>query len=155
MTHFRLLLAHLVILALIGGSFYDILTRQEHWPLSNYPMFSAIHRAPVLRWPRLFGVTEDGREVPLVRHDYLWPLDQSRLPIGLRRTQQMQGGDARLRTALADCLRRYEARRNAGDHDGPPLHAVRLYTVTWDLEPYAANLERPRSRVLVAEATLP
>ena len=53
MPKHRLLLAHLLILGILGGSFYDILTRQEHWPFSNYPMFSTIHRRQVLEWPRL------------------------------------------------------------------------------------------------------
>lgn len=151
MTRTRLLFAHVLILGLIGGSFYDILTRQEHWPFSNYPMFSTVHQQHVLRWPRLFGVTADGREIALVRHDYLAPLDQSRLPLGLRRIEQMDDSDGRLRQALADILRRYEIRREAGEHEGPPLRGLRLYTVTWDLEPYAANLDHPRSRELVAE----
>jgi len=152
MSRPRLVLAHILIVGLIGGSFYDILTRQEHWPFSNYPMFSTVHQQHVLRWPRLFGVTSDGREIALVRHDYLAPLDQSRLPLGLRRIQQQDGSAPRLREALADILRRYERRRESGEHDGPPLRGIRLYNVTWDLEPYAANLDHPRSRDLVAEA---
>jgi hypothetical protein len=28
-----------LIAGVIGGSLYDIVTRQEHWPFSNYPMF--------------------------------------------------------------------------------------------------------------------
>jgi hypothetical protein len=48
-------------------------------------------------------------------------------------------------------LRRYEARRIAGEHGGPAIDGIRLYTLSWDLEPYAANIERPRSKTLVAE----
>jgi hypothetical protein len=151
MRSHRLILAHVLMAGVIGGSLYDIATRQEHWPFSNYPMFSTIHREAVLTWPRLFGVTADGREIALLAYEYLKPLDQSRLPLGLRRLSQLPGADARLRAALADVLSRYEQRREAHAHEGPPLKAIRFYSVDWPLEPFAANLATPSSRTLIAE----
>jgi hypothetical protein len=151
MSRVRLVFVHAVILTIIGGSMYDIVTRQEHWPFSNYPMFSTVHRERVLTWPRLYGVTADGRELPLVRHDELFPLDQSRLPLGLRRIHQETGAGPRLHAALADVLRRYEVRRAAGEHRGPELAGVRLYTVRWPLMPHAANLANPRWREQLLE----
>ena len=155
MTRIRRLFAHVLIAGVILGSAYDIATRQEHWPFSDYPMFSAIHRATVLEWPRLFGVMADGSEIALVSHEYLWPLDQSRLPIGLRHIYGTERNATRLHAALEDCLERYERRRIAGHHDGPALRGIRLYVVAWDIEPYARNLDQPRSRQLIGEATLP
>jgi len=151
MPSHRLVLAHLLIAGVIGGSLYDIATRQEHWPFSNYPMFSTVHREAVLTWPRLFGVTPDGQEVALLQYEYLQPLDQSRLPLGLRRLYQRPENESRVRTALADVLVRYEQRREARAHDGPPLRAIRLYSVEWPLEPFAANIDTPSSRTLIAE----
>lgn len=154
MTLKRLVLAHALILAVIVGSAYDIVTRQEHWPFSDYPMFAAIHRTSVLQWPRLFGVSIEGAEVPLVDHAYLWPLDQSRLPIGLRQIHRAEGNSSRIYAALEDCLERYERRRQNGEHDGPALRGIRLYMVSWDIEPYARNLNAPNSKELIAEAFL-
>jgi len=151
MSKSRLLLIHLLIAGVVGGSFYDIVTRQEHWPFSNYPMFARVHRSPVLSWFRLFGVTPDNREVPIVDHTYLWPLDQSRLPIGLRAVYQAQGNGPRLHDAVADALRRYEQRREAGLHKGPELRAMRLYSVDWDVVPYATNVDKPKSRTLLVD----
>jgi hypothetical protein len=147
----RLIAAHVLILGIVGSSVYDIATEQEHFPFSNYPMFSTVHRTPTLRWYRLFGVTTDGREVALLNYSQLWPLDQSRLPLGLRRIHQEPGNETRLKEALSDILRRYERRRAAGEHDGPPVRGLRLYEIGWDLEPYAANLGQPGSRELIAE----
>jgi len=147
----RLLVAHCIILFVIAGSVYDIGTRQEHWPFSNYPMFSTVHRQPTLTWLRLFGVTDDNREVPLLKYNELWPLDQSRLPLGLRRVADQPDSGTRLQGALSDVLQRYNARREKGEIKGPELRAVRLYKVGWTLEPFAANLDRPSSRELVAE----
>ena len=154
MSRTRLILVHAVIAGVVGGSLYDIVTRQEHWPFSNYPMFAAVHRSAVLRWPRLYGVTADGTEVPMVSYRELWPLDQSRLPIGLRAMYDEEGADDRVRAVLRDVLRRYEARRPSGAHSGRALTAIRLYLVSWQIEPFARNLDRPNERRLLADATL-
>jgi hypothetical protein len=154
MTLRRQILVHLFIFAMVAGSLYDIVTSQEHWPFSDYPMFASIHRKHTLdNWYRVFGVTPDGREVAIIRYDELWPLDQSRLPLGIRRIAQTPGSQERVRAALEDTLRRYEARRAAGQHGGPEIDGIRLYSQSWDLEPYAANLDRPRSRTLIAEVS--
>jgi len=147
----RLAFIHLLIAGVVGGSLYDIVTRQEHWPFSNYPMFARVHHSRVLTWYRLFGVTADDREVPLVEPAYLWPLDQSRLAIGLRTVYQEEGNGPRLHDAVADALRRYERRREEGRHKGPELRGMRLYSVDWDVVPYATNLDHPSSRTLLVD----
>jgi hypothetical protein len=154
MTRGRLIFIHLLIGGVVGGSLYDMATRQEHWPYSNYPMFSTIHREAVLRWPRIYGVRPDGREVPVTKYVELWPLDQSRLPIGLRAIYSDEGASRRIHEALLDVLQRYEARRHAGDHEGGPLTAMRLYMVSWPLEPFAANLDQPSERQLLAQVNV-
>jgi hypothetical protein len=154
MTRARLIFIHALITGVIGGSLYDIVTRQEHWPFSNYPMFSTIHREAVLRWPRLYGVRPDGREVPVTKYVELWPLDQSRLPIGLRAIYREEGASPRIHEALVDVLQRYEARRRGGEHDGGPFTAMRLYLVSWPLQPFAGNLDQPSQRQLLAEASV-
>ena len=154
MSRVRFVIAHLLIAAVVGGSFYDIATRMEHWPYSNYPMFAEIHRTNILRWPRIYGVTRDGREVPIVSYPQLWPLDQSRLPIGLRAIVNEPGSSTRVREALRDVLRRYEARRVAGEHGGPSLVGVRLYLVSWQVEPFARNLSAPMDRRLLSGVML-
>ena len=151
MSRARLVLVHVLIALVLGGSAYDILTRQEHWPWSNYPMFAQVHRAPVLNWYRLYGVDDQNREIPLLNPAYLWPLDQSRLSIGLKAIAQQNGSAPRLRNAVANALDRYDQRRRTGAHDGPRLYGMRLYFVQWNVVPYAANFDDPSSRTLVAE----
>ncbi len=56
-----------------------------------------------------------------------------------------------MQAALTDVLQRYNARRAKGEIQGPELRAVRLYKMGWRLEPFAANLDRPATRQLVAE----
>jgi hypothetical protein len=155
MTTPRLVIAHLLILFVIAGSAYDIGTRQEHWPFSNYPMFSTVHQRPFLTWLRLFGVTADNREIALLSYNDLWPLDQSRLPLGLRRMADAPDSGPRVQAAITDVILRYNKRRAAGEITGPELRAIRLYRMGWSLEPFAANLDRPSSRELLAEAAAP
>ena len=101
-----------------------------------------------------YGVTADGNEVPFYPPDVVWPLDQSRLPIGLRTMYSLEDSEERVRTALSDVLLRYERRRTSGAHSGRPLVAIRLYLVSWQVEPFARNLDSPTERRLLADATL-
>ena len=140
-----------LLVALIVGSAYDIATDQEHWPFSQYPMFSGVWRSSTFTWLRLFGVTADGHEFPLDANRFIAPFDQSRLPKALKRILDGRDGRARVQTALADCLARYEELRRQKRHEGPRLAALRLYELEWAIDAEAANLERPERRAFVAE----
>jgi hypothetical protein len=146
----RRVFINLVLVGLIAGSAYDIVTDQEHWPFSQYPMFSGIWKSPTFTWPRLFGVTVEGREFPLDANRYVAPFDQSRLPKALRRMMDEPDGDRRLRAALPDLLARYEQLRGVS-HEGPPLVALRLYELEWTIDPNAANVDHPDRRRFIAE----
>jgi hypothetical protein len=151
MTRARRIFLNLVLLAFVAGSTYDIATDQEHWPFSQYPMFSEVWRSPTFSWLRLFGVMADGREFPLDANRYVAPFDQSRLPKALRQMRGEADADARLRSAVADCLARYEVLRAQGRHEGPPLVAMRLYELEWTIDPDAANVASPDRRTFLAE----
>jgi hypothetical protein len=147
----RRVLINFTLVALIGGSIYDIVADREHWPFSQYPMFSGVWRSPTFTWLRLIGVTADGREFVLDMNEYIEPFDQSRLPKGLKRILEEGEDSARVRMALADCLRRYEELRREARHAGPPLTAMRLYELEWTIDRQAANVDRPDRRRFVAE----
>ena len=151
MTPTRRTIVNTVLAALIAGSAYDIVTDQEHWPFSQYPMFSGVWRSPTFTWLRLFAVTADGREFPLDANRFIEPFDQSRLPKALKRILDGRDGKARVKDALADCLARYEELRRQKRHEGPQLSALRLYELEWTIDPEAANLDRPDRRAFVAE----
>lgn len=150
-TRGRIAFVNLVVCCLIGGSAYDIVTDQEHWPFSQYPMFSGVWRSPTFTWLRLFGVTADGREFPLDTNTYVAPFDQSRLPKALKRMLDERDGDARVRAALEDCLQRYVQLRAEDRLDAPPIAAMRLYELEWTIDPEAANVDRPDHRRFIAE----
>jgi hypothetical protein len=152
MTRFRRVVVTTVIAFLISGSLYDIVLDEEHWPFSQYPMFSGVWRATTFRWYRLVGVRGDGREVTLDRRQYIRPFDHSRLHLAMVRLAERPEAARALQTAVANMLQRYERRRLDGGHDGPPLNALRLYQFEWRLDPDARNVDNPDRRQLVAEA---
>ena len=142
---------NLVLIGLLAGSAYDTVTDQEHWPFSQYPMFSGTWASPPFPWLRLFGVTVDGREFPLDDNRFVAPFDQSRLPKSLRQMLQAPDPDVRIHAALLDLAARYEQLREDAAHDGPPLVALRLYEMEWTIAPDAGNVDRPDDRRFIAE----
>jgi hypothetical protein len=144
-------MVYVLFAAITGGHLYDLVTRGEHWPFSSYPMYSHLNRQWTLEVPRVLGVREDGpSEEWLWRDELLAPFDQARLAQSLSTMRRAPDAHARLETALADCLRRYERRRRAGEHDGPPLSALRLYRTVWTLDLAAASLPHPTQQELLA-----
>jgi GT2 family glycosyltransferase len=146
MSPARLLFVYLLLAVLIGGSFYDIYTGREHWPLSPYPMFSIVEPDASLRCLRIVGIGNGGREVALLDSNLIAPFDQCRLTSALSRTYTDASRRGEIHEQLRDCFDRYEERRRAGLHDGEPLAGVRLYEMRWTLRPDASNVDTPDSR---------
>ena len=139
---------------MLGASAYDVIRDEEHWPFSQYPMFSRIAETRELTWLRLYVVTPEGQEFPLFTHKQVFPFDQSRLSKALGSIRTRPDADDEIRSALANCLDRYERLRKQRRHDGPAASRMRLYEVKWTLHPEAANLDTPDSRTLLSEVSL-
>jgi len=159
------------MVVILAGSVVDMVTGREHWPFSPYGMYATVPGQRSLVGLRLFGVTEGtaevvrakragarelggGREILLVASKYIQPFTPSRLEGALWELKR-RGGQEALREALGDCLRRYEQRRLAGGHRGPPLRGIRLYRVSWRLDPWARNVDCPDRKELILEVVRP
>ena len=156
MSPARLVLVHVGLFTLVAGSAFDILTGREHWPFSPYGMFSGVEDDTTALRMYLYGVPEgsDEGEVPLLEEAYLRPFSMIRLHSAFRKLQHRPASDSLLQVAVRDVARRYERRRAAGQHGGPPLGRLRLYAVHWRLEPDARNAARPDRREFVVEVNL-
>ena len=150
----RLWLVHALIAILIGGHLYDIALDREHWPFSQYPMFSDVDESTTHRTLRLFGVS-GGDEIPLLRFDDIAPLDQCRVSSALIHMSHRPSARSDLRQALGNIWTAYERRRKAGRMSGPSLSGIRLYALQWNLDPRAQNADRPEVRELVVEFRAP
>src|SRR5262245_17852342 len=81
-SHARRLLVTGIAAVITAGSAAEIVLdppyAREHWPFSQYQMYSE-RSGPKLSIRRLFGVVSGiGREIPLVEKRYLFPFDHSR-----------------------------------------------------------------------------
>ena len=150
----RVYFVYLIIGVIVGGSLYDLARDSEHWPFSQYGMYSEVQRDPSLSVMRLFGVTRgESQEIPMLRFDYVQPLDQSRIRWAFEDMNYRPNREQRMRAALSDCLARYERLREAGRHHGPPLEAIRLYRLYWKLDPWARNANGPDRKELLFEVS--
>lgn len=153
----RLWLVYGVMTLVLGGSLYDIFTDTEHWPFSPYPMYASVERYRSLKVLRAYGVTAGDMpgEIPLWEPHYLYPFDNSRLRAALT----WMWGSARrkhwLADALEDILARYEQLRQASRHHGVSLQGIRLYRLSWRLDPWARNADQPDQRELLFEVVRP
>jgi len=147
MARQRLLLVYTLYAVIVGGSLFDLIKDTEHWPFSQYAMYSQTEKFRSYTRLRLFGVTQEGAEIPLYDIRYLQPFDNSRLAAALELVAQKH----QLKEAVLDCLLRYEALRRAGRHNGPALQAMRLYRVSWVLDPWATNIDHPDRKDLLVE----
>jgi hypothetical protein len=156
MSGARRCVVYAALAVICAGSLVDLATDREHWPFSQYAMYSEVKREPYeLRQLRLFGVPARGEEFALRQVEYIQPFDQVRLRLILSEFRVDPRRRPLLATALQDCLTRYETLRRAGRHSGPPLAGVRLYELHWRLDPWAHNADRPDSRTLVLEVPRP
>jgi hypothetical protein len=154
MPRWRLVTVYALGAVIVGGSVYDCVTDREHWPFSQYSMFSGIeNRADDYTLLRLYGVTqrEPLMEFALDKNDYIKPFDNSRMGAALLIALRQN----RLTPALEDCLKRYNALAALGIHHGPALQALRLYRLSWTSDPRVRNVDNPDRKELVAEVSEP
>jgi hypothetical protein len=149
----RRLVASVAFVFLAGSAIELVIDppyRGEHWPFSQYRMYSEMPRRTPLTGRRLFGVTDDTpeREIPLAASRYIRPFDSSRLWVAWDRLDTSPHRERLLQVALADTLRRYESLRRRGEHSGPHLRAARLYRLTWDVDDRASKRDAPRRELL-------
>lgn len=147
MAKHRLFVVYALGAVIVGGSLSDLIRDAEHWPFSNYPMYSETVTSRSLTWFRLLGVVEGGTEIPLDDNRYLQPFDNSRLEGAM----ELAFRKHYLKEAVLDCLMRYEALRRAGRHNGPRLQALRLYRYYWVLDPWARNIDHPDRKDFLVE----
>ena len=119
---------------IVLGHLADLALQREHWPYSNYPMWSFPSRGWEVKREMLRGVTDE----PVPREIYITPNLIYPIPYWMvvvqmgRSTDLLKKGDARQAESVTQgLLTLYENRRKAHLHDGPPLKSIRLYQVTW------------------------
>ncbi len=149
----RVALVHGLILAMVAGSAFCIVTDTEYWPFSQYPMYSNIERPGPFWFLTLWGVPADGGkpEISITDDEYIMPFDWVRLNRAFARLEEMPGHQEKMEAALRDCWARYDRLRASGRHHSPPLQGIRLYRYSWNNVDPSAKLTQPDHRELIAE----
>lgn len=147
----------LVLTLIVGGHLFCLLSnREELWPFSRYAMYSQPRDPVKAEQYVLVGIERDdpSREIELFKNwEYLRPHYRGTLHGTFQRLARANDFDL-LKTAAADCLRRYEQRREERLHDGPALAGIRVYLYTWRYANVDPTTRQPTDRQLVAEALL-
>lgn len=153
----RFLFLSLFLAGMLAVSLGAVAFGKEVWPVCIYRMFAQVRQPDSLTRLRVYGVPakEPGREIALVSPGMIRPFDPSRLQRALARMEQKPDRDRLFKAALLDLGLRYERLRLQGRHRSPPLKSLRLYRVTWRLDPDVRNVDRPDERELLAEVRLP
>ena len=150
MKPWRTWLVNGAVAALVLGHLMEIVRQTEHWPFSNYPMWARVskewHETQVVP----MGVADDDptEEVPLTNPGYFAPMPVYYQRLNFRSVAKKPKVRDQL---LRDYLDRYERRRAAGEHAGPPLRGIRLYELYWTMDRGAANVATPERRTLLYE----
>ncbi|HKW94492.1 MAG TPA: hypothetical protein VJX92_21590 [Methylomirabilota bacterium] len=153
MSRKQLIVANCVVLVLLGLQILDIAMQREDWPFSNYPMYAS-QQTEHYSWIRVYGVAETG-EFALAPERQLRPWDFVRINYSFAGTVLSQPDQSTSgRRALESLYRLYEAGRRAGEHNGPPLRALRVYREQWRIEPELANKATPEERQLIYELNI-
>lgn len=144
-----------VVVALMGMTAFTMRTGREHWPFSSYPMFAKTRTEARVDHIALVAVPADGSDVfPLFRNDQVAPFGWYRQRRAFQRMLDGAGGVSAAEEGLRNLLARYEAGRLAGQHDGLPLRAIRMYRVDYHIDPHAADLLHDVDRRLIAEVAI-
>jgi hypothetical protein len=143
-----------VLAVLVGGHLVDIALRREHWPFSNYPMWSRASTVWKASDVRVHGIVAGGagKEVELTSR-HITPLPRLQMTLAMRRAvgQADAGKPELLHRRARDLMRYYESLREAGRHDGPPIEGLRVYEYEWDVNVKGEGADRPRIRLVASE----
>lgn len=129
--------------ALLAIQLLETLFMREHWPFSNYPMYS-VPQGPITSRTRLVGVDTAGALLELDAGSQFAPFDDSRLSVAIE-SFLYDGTLDQQHSATVGLLELYEKRRREGRHSGPPLTGLRLERRYWTMDYGLKNRQVPDS----------
>lgn len=147
MRRWRVWMVYAVLFVIVAGHLVEVVTQREHWPFSPYQMWSIASTSWDLTQYELRGVTDERepREIDLYESQYLYPLPSRFMNLHLIEAAKdaRKGKFTRQEAVTRNTLAHYEKRRKAGEHNGPPLKAIRLYRFDWKMDRDATNARKP------------
>lgn len=136
----RILVAIAVTAFVVSGQLFDVVCGCEHWPFSDYAMYSEITTRRETEMIRAYGVTS--RDEETWSPDQCSPLDPVRLSCILA-----NHNDNAALSVAADALMKLANANPAGAQ----LTRMRIYRCRWEHDGQTRNFDRPE-RTLLAES---
>ena len=150
MSRFRMMLVSGLVVVLVAGHLFDAWRQQDHWPFVAYPMFARVNKPEPFTSEELWGVTPDGREVPITS-EMTGIMGTNRIRPSLMRlylTSQRAKKPEIAHDALRGLLNDYEVRRQREQRDWPQLVGMKFYQLRWEFDWWAKNRDTPERTVL-------
>ena len=150
MSRFRKLLVTAFVAVFVAGHLFDAWKQKDHWPFAAYPMFARVNKPEPFTSEELWGITADGREVPITsKMTGIMGTNRIRPSLfRLYREGQRKNDPSIPQDALRGLMADYEVRRQRKEHDGPQLSGMKFYQLTWDFDWWAKNRDNPQRTVL-------
>jgi hypothetical protein len=150
MSRSRKLLVTAFVAAFVVGHLFDAWKQKDHWPFAAYPMFARVNKPEPFTSEELWGVTADGREIPITsKMTGIMGTNRIRPSLfRLYREGQRANDPSIAQDALRGLMADYEVRRQRKEHDGPQLSGMKFYQLKWDFDWWAKNRDNPQRTVL-------
>ena len=150
MSRFRTMMVSGLVFVIVAGHLFDAWRQQDHWPFAAYPMFARVNKPEPFTSEELWGVTPDGREVPITS-EMTGIMGTNRIRPSLMRLYLLGQRFKNPRVpqdALSGLLKDYEVRRQREGRDWPQLVGMKFYQLRWDFDWWAKNRDTPQRTVL-------
>jgi hypothetical protein len=135
MSSFRLKLVHVMVAVLLMGHCAPgLLGRRHVFPFSSVHMYSKVtpDEFTVFR-PMCVPAAEGQEEFSLIEYPYIAPFHADCMTTIMISYNFVDPDPDRVRKILEELLSRYERKRSEGLHKGPPIRAIKLYRLHWNL----------------------
>lgn len=119
---------------IVGFHVWDVLAKRDHWPISNYPMYSKLQTDNGFWTVRIVAYTNEEPRRRLVEKSTYFRTLVSKL---IRREDRNL---TRLVRVVKDHFATYAKREGL---EGAKIDEVRVYRVRWNLRPDASNRDEP------------
>lgn len=147
MAVWRKLFVAVVLTVIVGWHGFAVIAQQDHWPFSNYPMYSKLQTERQFSNVRIVAFTDESPPRRMVERS-------THLRTLIARLARREIPDpARVARTIREHFSKYD-QRDDKDLGGARIAEVRIYRQTWMLRPDASNRDQPDQNELVARVPI-
>lgn len=147
MAPWRKLIVAAVLAVIVGWHAFAVIAQEDHWPFSNYPMYSKLQSQREFSNVRIVAFTNETPPRRIVERS-------THLRTLMARLARREIPDpARVARTIREHFSKYD-QRDDKELGGARIAEVRVYRQTWVLRPDASNRDEPDRNELVARVPI-